>query len=404
MEGFLQAWNEASVTTLSYFWKAFWAFCLGYLVSGMIQVFVTRRRMQQAMGTPSAGSVGIATFFGFVSSSCSFSALATTRALFAKGAGLIPSLSFLLASTNLVIELGVMIAIFLGWQFIVGEYVGGVLLILVMIAVVSLTRPTKLVEQVREQLSEQEGDEEASGADWRKRIRSMDGWAEVGSHYAEEWMMVWKDVTVGFTVAGIISVFVPRSFFEWLFVGTGQGVEHTFLQTVEHVFVGPLAAFFTFIGSMGNIPLAAVLFGNGVSFAGVMAFIFSDLIVFPVLRMNAKFYGWKMALYIAGVFLICIVVTSLALHWGFAAIGQLPDPSQQKAIGEQGFELDYTFWLNLAGAAVTIAFAWLARSMGRSLGLQMAVGEGWLEKVLFVLAILALAWLVGGVAAGLVVG
>jgi uncharacterized protein len=281
---FLETWHTAAYTTAGLFWMALWAFGFGYLISSMIQVFVTRERMKKSMGEAGAASVGLGMVFGFLSSSCSFAALATSRSLFTKGAGLIPSLAFLLASTNLVIELGIVIAVFLSWQFVVGEYVGGVLLLLLMWILVRLTYPTRLVEQARERARQEEGqrgDEEIP--DWQKLIQSTEGWRMVAMRYVMEWRMVWKDVLIGFTVAGIIAAFVPRSFFEALFVGSGSQ-DPAFWEVLLQAVVGPAAAFFTFIGSMGNIPLAAVLYSNGVSFAGIMAFIFSDLVVFPVLR------------------------------------------------------------------------------------------------------------------------
>merc|ERR1712093_298165 len=146
-----------------------------------------------------------------------------------------------------------------------------------------------------------------------------------------EWKMVWKDVTVGFTIAGIVAAFVPDSFFQTLFINSGQGnTDFSFFEILEHIIVGPIAAFLTFIGSMGNIPLAALLFGKGVSFAGVMAFIFSDLVVFPVLRINAKYYGWKMSLFILFLLFTALIGTALALHYSFDLLGMLPDTSQVK--------------------------------------------------------------------------
>jgi uncharacterized membrane protein YraQ (UPF0718 family) len=292
----LTTWHEAAMTSIGLFWTAFWAFALGYAISAMIQVFVTRQAMRDTMGRTGPRSVAIGTIFGFLSSSCSFSALSGARTLFAKGAGLVPSLAFLLASTNLVVELGIIIAIFLGWQFVVGEYVGGLILIGLMWLVIRLTRAIAPIEEAREraQASQNEsGDEQGPRASWREKIRSRDSWAMVAQRYVMEWQMVWKDVTVGFTVAGIIAAFVPREFFGWLFIG---GADPNFLELFAQALVGPVAAFFTFIGSMGNIPLAAVLYGNGVAFAGIMAFIFSDLVVLPVLRINAQYYGWRMAL------------------------------------------------------------------------------------------------------------
>lgn len=398
MDSFFETWAKSATTTLGLFWMAFWAFGLGYLISSLIQVFVTRARMKQTMGEAGAKSVGLGTFFGFISSSCSFAALSTTRALFAKGAGLIPSLAFLLASTNLVIELGIVIAIFLSWQFVVGEYLGGVLLILVVWALVALTRPRDLIERAREHARDEEGEgDDGEVPDWKQLITSREGWARVARTYLGEWEMVWKDVTVGFTVAGIIAAFVPSSFFEALFVGSGSD-DPAFWQVLLQSVIGPVAAFFTFIGSMGNIPLAAVLFGNGVAFAGVMAFIFSDLVVFPVLRIQARYYGWKMALYIMGVFLAALVATSIALHYGFSALDLLPDPAAVESVTDRTyFKVDYTLFLNAAFIAVSgVFFGWALKSReGEGMG-----GDRLSDRILFWLAMVAFVWLaVGGVLA-----
>ncbi|WP_031556275.1 permease [Parvularcula oceani] len=395
--GFLSTWNESAVTALGLFWTAFWAFGLGYLISSMIQVLVTEDRMQQTMGEEGPKSVALGTFFGFVSSSCSFAALSGTRALFAKGAGLVPSLAFLLASTNLVVELGIIIAIFLGWQFVVGEYVGGVLLILGTWLVVSVTRKLAPVDEAREHAKEQQGDDEdGEKPDWKEKVRSKEGWRQIAKRYFMEWAMVWKDVTIGFTIAGVVAAFVPRSFFEWLFVG---GEEPGFWALVAQSLVGPVAAFFTFIGSMGNIPLAAVLYGNGVAFAGIMAFIFSDLVVIPVLRVNAKYYGWKMALYILAVFLVVLVATALVLHYGFDLLGLLPSAEDVRSVTDREFfKVDYTFWLNTAFLVLTaVFFVWKVASKG----VNLTTGDGITETVLFYLAMLAYLWLAGGLVVGL---
>lgn len=394
----MQTWFEAARITAGLFWMAFWAFGLGYLVSSMIQVFVTRERMQRSMGEAGPKSVLLGTVFGFISSSCSFAALATTRSLFTKGAGLIPSLAFLLASTNLVIELGIVIAVFLGWQFVVGEYAGGILLILLMWLVVRVTGSRRLAERAREHARAEEGDaDDEEVPDWRRLIRSREGWQRVADRYVMEWHMVWKDVTIGFTVAGIIAAFVPRSFFEVLFVGSGQdpGFTAILLQSL----VAPLAAFVTFIGSMGNIPLAAVLFGNGVSFAGIMAFIFSDLIVLPVLRIQARYYGWKMALYILGVFLLILVTAALVMHYAFAMLGMLPDSQSAKQVADREFfAIDYTLALNTAFIALSLVF--LVSKWRRS-GLPGGHGGDAVERILFALALAAFAWLAFGLILGL---
>lgn len=393
---FLETWHIAATPPWVMFWMALWAFGFGYLISSMIQVFVTRERMKKSMGEAGAASVGLGTVFGFLSSSCSFAALATSRSLFAKGAGLIPSLAFLLASTNLVIELGIVIAVFLSWQFVVGEYVGGVVLILLMWLLVRITYPKRLVEEARERARQEEGqtgDEEIPN--WRELIQSTEGWRMVAMRYVMEWRMVWKDVLIGFTVAGIIAAFVPKSFFEALFVGSGSQ-EPAFWEVLLQAVVGPVAAFFTFIGSMGNIPLAAVLYSNGVSFAGIIAFIFSDLVVFPVLRIQAKYYGWKMALYILGIFLTVLIATAIILHYGFAAFGALPDSANAQSVKDrQFFGVDYTLFLNLAFLALSVFFlVWKTNAAGFDTSLPDKLSE----QVLVWLSVVALTWLVIGLA------
>jgi uncharacterized membrane protein YraQ (UPF0718 family) len=395
MEEFLQNQSEAAITTLGMFWMAFWAFGLGYLVSSMIQVFVTEKRMKKTMGESGSKSVALGTFFGFISSSCSFAALATTRSLFAKGAGLAPSLAFLLASTNLVIELGIIIGVFLSWQFIVGEYVGGLLLILLVWLFIKIKYPKKLVDEAREKAkdhsaSDENGDESKS---WRQLITSKEGWKKVCHRYVMEWKMVWKDVTVGFTVAGIIAVFVPASFFETLFIGGGQG-DYSFWQVLAHTVIGPIAAFFTFIGSMGNIPLAAVLFANGVSFAGIIAFIFSDLVVFPVLRIQTKFYGFKMAMYIAGLFLAALISTALLLHYGLSFFDLLPSQEDVKSVIDRDyFKINYTFFLNLFFIILTFIMGFVGIKQMGEMSMQ---NDKKIETILFWLALMAFVWLAVG--------
>lgn len=399
MSPFFESWHTAAKTSLGLFWMAFWAFGLGYLISSMIQVFVTRERMRKSMGDAGPRSVALGSFFGLISSSCSFAALSTTRALFVKGAGLIPSLAFLLASTNLVIELGIVIAVFLSWQFVVGEYVGGVLLILIMWLIVRLTDPQQLIEAARKHARDQtQGGDEEESADWRALIRSREGWLRVAGRYVMEWSMVWKDVTIGFTVAGAIAAFVPREFFETLFIGAGTD-DPTVVELIAQTLVGPLAAFFTFIGSMGNIPLAAVLYGNGVSFAGIIAFIFSDLIVFPVLRIQAKYYGWKPALYILGVFLVALVTAALLLHFGFAAFDALPDPQLAQSVSEREmFAVDYTLWLNVVFVGLSAAcIGWVAKQRG----IGSKPGGSVSEWLLFGCAVASLLWVGVGVSLAL---
>lgn len=400
MSEFLKQWGEAAYTTTGFFWMALWAFILGYIISSMIQIFVTEKRMQKTMGKDESKSVLLGTFFGFISSSCSFAALASAKSLFKKGASFVSSIAFLLASTNLVIELGIIISIFLGWQFVVGEYVGGILLILICWILIRIINPKKLIEKAKKNLEGQDDDEIDDSKDWKKQIQQEDSWSRVAKKYKMEWQMVWKDVTVGFTIAGIVAAFVPDSFFQTLFINSGQGkTDFTFLEVLEHIVVGPVAAFLTFIGSMGNIPLAALLFGKGVSFAGVMAFIFSDLVVFPVLRINAKYYGWKMSFFILFLLFTALIGTSLALHYSFDLLSMLPDPSQVKIQDKDHFKIDYTFYLNIAFLMISGYLIYLGfykkKDVEHSMS-EMAPKSPLLETILKYAAFICYVWLAGG--------
>lgn len=400
MDEFISQWGNATHTTLGFFWMALWAFILGYIISSMIQIFVTEKRMQQTMGDEGAKSVLLGTFFGFISSSCSFSALAASKSLFQKGAGFISSVAFLLASTNLVIELGIIISIFLGWQFVVGEYVGGIMLILISWLLVRLINPKKLIANAKKHLGESKENEESEQNPFRQKIRSATHWAKVGKQYVMEWKMVWKDVTVGFTIAGIVAVFVPDSFFQTLFINSGQGqTSFGFFTLLEHVIAGPAAAFLTFIGSMGNIPLAALLFGKGVSFAGVMAFIFSDLVVFPVLRINAKYYGWKMSLFILFLLFTSLIVTSLLLHYSFDLLDLIPTKSAQSITEKEHFQIDYTFFMNIGFLIVTGILVWFGFVKGKDVmhHKEMAPKSPLLEKILKWIAMACYLWLSIGI-------
>lgn len=398
MQQFLERWAESAYTSAGFFWMALWAFILGYAISSLITIFVTEKRMQQTMGENEGKGLLLGTFFGFISSSCSFSALATTKALFQKGASFVASIAFLLASTNLVIELGIIIAIFLGWQFVVGEYVGGLLLILGSWLLIRLVNPKKLIQQARENL-EQEHEMDDDHKSFGAKLKSKESWIKVGKQFGMEWKMVWKDVTVGFTIAGIVAAFVPDSFFRSLFINSGQAQQELgFFTVLEHVVIGPVAAFFTFIGSMGNIPLAALLFGKGVSFAGVMAFIFSDLVVFPVLRINAKYYGWKMAMFILFLLFTSLIATSLILHYGLFALDMLPGPSAVKIMDKDHFKLDYTFYLNIAFVLISGVLVYLGFFKGKDVKYHkpMAPKSKWFESMLKYLALACYLWLAGG--------
>jgi uncharacterized membrane protein YraQ (UPF0718 family) len=390
-----QAWGEAALTALGFFWKAGWAFVLGYAISGMIQAFVPKARLTRRMGDAGASSVSLATVFGAASSSCSFAALAAARSLVLKGAHFVAAVAFMFASTNLVVELGVLILIFLGWQFLAAEIVGGLLLIVISTTLIRATYPQSWLRAAREKV-EQESESEDEDFDWKERIRSRRGWYLVGHKFVMDWQMVWEEITIGFTVAGFVAVLVPASFWQRIFLADASAAMPGWLVVLENAAVAPFVAAATFIGSMGNIPLATVLNANGVMFAGIMGFIYSDLMVPPLVAINARYYGWRVALYIAGVMWVSIVATAVVLHVTFDLLDVMP--AGGRSVGEVArFAIDYSFWLNLAMVAAAVALVWLhRRHMRRQEGGGMDHGGGGIG-VKRIVTYLAIALLVGGV-------
>ena len=372
---FWALFGEAAKTALGFFWKSGWAFVLGYFISAMIQAFVPKGRLTPYLGGADAKSVGLATAFGAISSSCSFAALATARALVMKGAHFVAAIAFMFASTNLVIELGILILIFLGWQFLAAEIVGGLVLIILSRQLVQWTYPKAWLEKAREKVEQDAGGEE-DDFDWRKRIRSAEGWRLVGNTFVGEWKMVWQEIAIGFTVAGLVAVLVPDAFWKAIFMAEKAAESPLYFPVaLENALLAPFVAAATFIGSMGNIPLATVLNSSGVLFAGIMGFIYSDLMVPPLVEINARYYGWRVALYIAGVMYVSIVATALILHYGFSFLGITPESA--RAVKEVAqFKLDYTFWMNVAAVGLVGWLSWLNRSWHRhNEGMDMGGGS-----------------------------
>ncbi|HSR41340.1 MAG TPA: permease, partial [Longimicrobiales bacterium] len=236
---------------------------------------------------------------------------------------------------------------------------GGVVMIAVSALLIRLTYPRAWLEAAREKV-EEEAPAEEEDFDWKERIRSRRGWRMVGRHFVSEWAMVWEEIVIGFTVAGFVAVLVPDAWWGTIFLLDFQDTLPGWLVVLENAAVAPFVAAATFIGSMGNIPLATVLDANGVLFAGIMGFIYSDLIVPPLVAVNARYYGWRVALYVAAVMYASILVTALTLHVAFGALGFTPEGG--RALEEIArFRIDYTFWLNLVMAGAAVWLVWLRR-------------------------------------------
>ena len=364
MSDFAAALWDVMYTTASLLWMAAWALVLGYAFSSAIQVFVKPTEAARRLGGGGAREVSLAAALGFISSSCSFAALAATRALWTKGARLESALAFMFASTNLVIELGVLLWIFLGWEFVLALYLGAAILISVMVVLVRLTCPKRLAEEARRRAGEVEGGAmdptEGLEASWRDRLRDRRAWGRVGDRFVMEWQMAGKEIAFGFLVAGTIAALVPRVVFETVFPRVGP----EWLEAVVHALVAPVAAVLTFIGSMGNGPLAALLWENGVAFAGIMTFLAADFVVPPSVKINANYYGWRFTLYLAAISATAAVISGVALHALFALVGLTPHRDVNLA-QRAGFELNHTFFLNLLALAVTAVLLGLRRSWTR---------------------------------------
>ena len=350
---------ESLYTAAGLFWRAAWALALGYAISAAIQVFISRRAAAQKLGKGTPGQLSLAALLGFISSSCSFAALSATRSLWTKGAALTSALAFMFASTNLAVEVAALAFIFLGWQYALALFVGAPILIAVMTVLVRLTQPRRLAKDAREHAEQVSGMEmdprEGLPQRFTERARDERAYHRLGGAYFGEWRMVYKELIVGFLVAGAVAALVPAAFFEALFP---QG--DAWYVVVLQALLAPVLAVLTVIGSMGNGPLAAILAEHGVLFGAIMAFLYSDFVVPPALKINARYYGWRFAGYLGLLFSMAAIITGVIVHGLFALVGLLPRgarPVQEMAT----FAIDYTFWLNLVSIVVIIVMLLLTR-------------------------------------------
>jgi uncharacterized membrane protein YraQ (UPF0718 family) len=344
------------------FWKAFWALAFGYAFSAVIQVLVPREVIARYLGRGGLKQTGLAMLMGPASSSCSFAALSAGRALLQKGAALTPMLAFLFGATNLSPQVAALAWIFLGWQFALALVVGSVAHVVIMAVIIRFTYPEKLVEQARKNAGETGkkhsgmGDPaEGLSGSWHEKMKSREVWLRVGRTYSSEWGMIWKDILIGFIVAGAVATLVPDAVFKAIFPQELSPI----LLVVVHALLGPVLAVFTVIGSMGNGPLAAVLWENGVLFAGILAFLYADFVVVPSLRINAAYYGWRFAAYLGVVFAASAAGAGMAVHALFWALGLIPEPTAGHVQELAQFKINYVFYLNVVALAVTIVLLWL---------------------------------------------
>src|SRR5947209_87883 len=258
-------------------WEVWWALVLGFLLSGIVQAWVPRARMERALGGAGAQQIALATGLGAASSSCSYAAIAIAKSMFQKGASFAAAMAFQFASTNLVFELGIVMWVFLGWKFTLAEFVGGIVLIVLMWLGIRLFVTRQLEGLAREHaIAAQTGHQHVS-AESGPKLFSLQAWSDVGHNFRGDWEMLWKEIVGGFLIAGFIAL-LPLSFFNGLFITDSSSAP----RLLENVVLGPIVAALSFVCSVGNVPLAAVLWAGGISFSGVIAFIYADLIIVPI--------------------------------------------------------------------------------------------------------------------------
>lgn len=351
--------GRALLLATGMFWQVGWSLILGFLLSGLVQALVSKEGMRAKLGRNGLREIALATFYGAVSSSCSYAAAAMSKTLFKKGAGLIPSLAFLFSSTNLVIELGLILLLLMGWQFAAAEWIGGVLLIAIMALLVKLTYPAKLVREAREHVDEatghDHGDNSVPGTSLLEKLRNPHTRVLAAQNAAMDWSMLWKDLLAGFLIAGALAAFVPDETWKGLFLTAAP----SWLQIPLNAVAGTLIAVLTFVCSIGNVPMAAVLWGSGISFAGVLSFLYADLIVLPLLDIYRKYYGWKMAAYIGGIFFVTMTATGIIMDHAFGLFHAIPVRTMSMTMTDPAslFQINYTFFLNLIFGALAL-YVW----------------------------------------------
>jgi uncharacterized protein len=344
-------------------WEVWWALVLGFAISAIVQAWVPRARIESALAGDGPRPLAWATGLGAASSSCSYAAVAIGKSLFQKGASASSALAFQFASTNLVWELGLVLWVLIGWQFALAEYVGGLVMIILMALLLRRFVSPRLEESARRHAQEADTGHQhhAVGAELslRKRLTSASAWSDVAHNFRGDWQMLWKEVTIGFLLAGFVGL-LGNDVFNTLFLTDAPGP----VAAVENVIVGPLIAVLSFVCSVGNVPLAAVLWSGGISFGGVMAFIFADLIVLPIIAIYVKYYGWPFAIRITVLMLLTMAAAALLVDAAFTALGLVPDtrPTRDDIFG--AIQLDYKLVLNTLGLVIFLALFGLTMRRG----------------------------------------
>jgi uncharacterized membrane protein YraQ (UPF0718 family)/YHS domain-containing protein len=344
------------------FWETLWALILGFTLSGAVQAFVSRDEMQRLLGDHRAGSIMRASGFGMVSSSCSYAASAMAKSLFQKGADFVSAMVFMFASTNLVVELGIVLVVLMGWRFAAAEFIGGPIMIVLLAITSGFVLRGTLVAQARRRLQREDESREQLELErtpWSRKLRSRAGWSDAAGYTIADITMLRRELVIGYTVAGFLSVLVPMHVWNAVFV---EG--HGFWTSLENVLVGPLIACVSFVCSIGNVPMAAALWHGGISFGGVISFIFADLIALPLVLVYRKYYGTRLTVRLFLWFYAVMAGAGLLVEGLFSVAGGLPK-SQPGSIVTTHFQWNYTTFLNIAFLVVFAIIFWLYRTRSR---------------------------------------
>lgn len=333
-------------------WEITWALVLGFTLSAAVQAVVPRESIIRLMGSSGPRSLGISAGLGAASSSCSYAAVALARSLFRKGASFVAAMAFQIASTNLVVELGIILVLLMGWEFAAAEFVGGPIMIIVVAVLFRFLLRPRLLEAARKQADKgvagsMEGHAAMDmtvdrGGSLLKRLGSPKGFTSVSHIFVMEWAAVLRDIVIGLLIAGAVAAWVPDSFWRAFFL-----VDHPLLAKIWGPIIGPVVAVLSFVCSIGNVPLAAVLWNGGISFGGVVSFIFGDLLILPILVIYRKYYGAKMAAFLALTFYLASVIAGYLVEIVFGLTGLVPTHRDAR-VETAHLSWNYTTWLNVA--------------------------------------------------------
>jgi hypothetical protein len=343
-------------------WEVLWALILGFGLSAAVQAVVTKREMRRLLPDDSPRTLAVATGLGAASSSCSYASVALARSLFRKGADFMAAMAFEIASTNLVIELGIVMAVLLGWRFVAGEFVGGPLMIVFVALLFRVFLKRRLVDEARAEaergrVGSMEGHAEMDmsargGGGWWHRLRTPAGFTATADYFVMDWAAVARDVFGGLLIAGALAAWVPNSFWQGLFLE-----HHGTVAKIWGPLIGPAVAMLSFVCSIGNVPLAAVLWNGGISFGGVLAFIFADLLILPILDIYRRYYGWRMAGFILVTFYVTMVAAGLVVEFLFQGLGLVPTERDAKVVTAR-VTWNYSTYLNIVFFVVAAILTW----------------------------------------------